>query len=84
MFGEYGLYYDEKFFACICDNQLFVKITDKGYNILKNPETAPPYSGAKPYFLISDIDNKNLLQSLTVATCDALPVPKPKKSVTIN
>ena len=79
MFGEYGLYHDEKFFACICENQLFVKITDEGYRVLKNPETAPPYNGSRPYFLISDIDNKELLQALTIATCDALPVPKPKK-----
>ena len=79
MFGEYGLYHDEKFFACICDNQLFVKITDEGYSVLKNPETAPPYNGAKPYFLIADIDNKELLQALTIATCNALPVPKPRK-----
>ena len=27
MFGEYGLYFQGKYFACVCDNQLFVKVT---------------------------------------------------------
>ncbi|MFR5876213.1 MAG: TfoX/Sxy family protein [Eubacterium sp.] len=30
MFGEYGMYCDGKIFALICDNQLFIKITEKG------------------------------------------------------
>ena len=28
MFGEYGLYCGGKFFAMVCDDRLFVKITD--------------------------------------------------------
>ena len=27
MFGEYGFYCDGKFFAVVCDDQLFIKIT---------------------------------------------------------
>ena len=30
MFGEYGLYCDDIFFAVICDDQLFIKITPAG------------------------------------------------------
>lgn len=30
MFGEYGIYCDGKFFALICNDQLFVKITEAG------------------------------------------------------
>ena len=30
MFGEYGMYCDGKIFALICDDQFFVKITQKG------------------------------------------------------
>ena len=30
MFGEYGIYCDGKLFALICDNQLFIKITEAG------------------------------------------------------
>lgn len=79
MFGEYGFYCDGKFFACACDNQFFVKITDEGLRLMQNPETAPPYEGAKPYLLISDLDNQELLKELTIVTCRALPEPRPKK-----
>ncbi len=78
MFGEYGFYCDDKFFAVVCDNQLFVKITDGGKRVLEDPVTAPPYQGAKPYFLISDLEDRELLTSLIIATCSDLPEPKPK------
>lgn len=78
MFGEYGVYCDGKYFACICDNQFFIKVTDAGQKIVRNPEMAPPYSGAKPCFLISELDDKELLCQLTDATCKALPETKPK------
>lgn len=79
MFGEYGFYCNGKFFACVCDNQLFVKITEGGRKVLQNPATAPPYEGAKPYFLVAELDDRELLRNLTIATCDDLPEPKPKK-----
>lgn len=79
MFGEYGIYCDGKFFASVCDNQLFVKITDQGQEVLPNPETASPYAGAKPCFLITELEDKELLCRLAAATCRALPQPKPKK-----
>ena len=79
MFGEYGLYCDGKFFATICDNQLFVKVTNQGQEIIKNPEMASPYQGAKPSFLITELDDKEFLCRLTTATCKALPSPKAKR-----
>ena len=79
MFGEYGLYCDGKFFAMICDNQLFVKITDRGRNRFPDLPEAAPYPGAKPHFLVENVDNRELLTALTTATCQALPMPKPKK-----
>lgn len=79
MFGEYGMYCDGKIFALICDNQLFVKITEAGRQMAQDLETAPPYQGAKPYFLIDDIDNRAFLNELVTATCGELPAPKPKK-----
>lgn len=79
MFGEYGMYCDGKIFALVCDNQLFVKITEAGRQMAPNLETAPPYQGAKPYFLIDDIDNRAFLNELVTATCGELPAPKPKK-----
>lgn len=79
MFGEYGFHCDGKYFACICDNQFFVKITEAGKALLPNCETAIPHEGAKPYFLISEFDDKDLLVNLIHKTCAKLPMPKPKK-----
>ena len=33
MFGEYGVYCNGKIFAVICDNQLFIKITEAGRKV---------------------------------------------------
>ena len=79
MFGEYGMYCDGKIFALICDNQLFIKITDVGRQLATELETAPPYDGAKDYFLIENIDDRDFLTSFVMETCKELPMPKPKK-----
>jgi len=54
MFGEYGIYADEKLFGLICDNKLFVKPTISGRAFIGNVVEAPPYEGAKPSFLIEE------------------------------
>lgn len=79
MFGEYGVYCDGKIFALVCDDQLFIKITDAGRKLCPELREAAPYEGAKNYFLIEDVDNRHTLVSLITATCAALPEPTPKK-----
>ncbi len=39
----------------------------------------PPYEGAKPYFKIDEIDDRELLETAAKATYDELPEPKLKK-----
>lgn len=78
MFGEYGWYCDGKFMGVICDDQLFVKITLATEKAFPDIPKAPPYDGAKKYFLIEDIDNRELLTKLAWATYEALLEPKPK------
>lgn len=80
MFGEYGLYCEGKIFALVCNDQLFIKITEAGRRLYPNLLEAPPYDGAKNYFQIEDVDNRAMLTALTQATCEELPVPKPKKA----
>lgn len=75
MFGEYGLYCDRKFFGLVCDNQLFVKITDPGLNLCPEQETASPYPGARPHFLITELDDDRALSSLIRETCSVLSAP---------
>lgn len=79
MFGEYGWYCNGKFLGVICDDQLFVKITAEAQRIFPALPKAPPYEGAKAYFLIEDIDNRELLTELTRVTFAALPEPKKRK-----
>lgn len=79
MFGEYGVYSRGKFFALVCDNQLFVKPTEAGRLVLGEPEMAPPYTGAKPHFLVSELEDRDLLTELAEKTCSELPEPKQKK-----
>jgi TfoX/Sxy family transcriptional regulator of competence genes len=80
MFGEYGVYLDGKVVALVCDNQLFVKPTKAGRKVLGEAKTAPPYPGAKDYFLIDDkLDDEELMSELIRVTAKELPAPKPKK-----
>lgn len=81
MFGEYGLYCNDKVVALICDDQLFIKPTEAGKAFLGEVELAPPYPGAKDYFLIPEDlwDEPGFLAELVRVTADALPMPKPKK-----
>lgn len=81
MFGEYALYCDEKVVALVCDDRLYVKPTDGGRNILKRPELAPPYPGAKDYFLIDDalIEDRDRLTALIRATASEIPTRIPRK-----
>ena len=79
MFGEYGVYCNGKIVALVCDNQLFVKPTEEGRKFIKNPVEAPPYPGAKMYFLIEDkIEDSDWLSSLIKITEKILPEPKKK------
>jgi TfoX/Sxy family transcriptional regulator of competence genes len=77
MFGEYGIYYDGKLVALFCDNQLFVKPTERGRGYIGEPVEAPPYPGAKPYFLIEDkIEDRDWVSGLIELTAQELPLPK--------
>lgn len=79
MFGEYGIYCDGKIVGVICDDQLFLKITEGGRRLCKDAVEAPPYEGAKPSFLIEDLEDREYLSQLVRATWKELPEPKPKK-----
>jgi TfoX/Sxy family transcriptional regulator of competence genes len=79
MFGDYGIYCDGKIFGLICDDQFFIKPTETVRSLLRNIELCPPYEGAKDYFLITDVDDRDYLALLVRETCKALPEPKPKK-----
>jgi len=81
MFGEYAIYCDEKVVAFVCDDQLFLKPTAAGKALIEVLEEAPPYPGAKMYYLISpdQWEDRDFMTKLIVATASELPLPKAKK-----
>ena len=79
MFGEYGLYCDGVFFAVLCDDQLFVKITPQGEAAFPDLPKAPPYPGARDSFLVEDVDDRERLTALVQITCDGLRQQPTKK-----
>jgi TfoX/Sxy family transcriptional regulator of competence genes len=79
MMGDYCIYCDGILFGLICDNNLFLKVSDAGRVLLKEIILRPPYDGAKDYFYISDVDDRDYLAGLIKATLPALPKPKPKR-----
>ena len=79
MFGDYGIYCDGKIFGLICDNGFYLKPTEAGRKLFRSEDLRPPYDGAKPYFYIEDVDDRDYLSDLVRATCADLPDPKPKK-----
>ncbi|MBP3255856.1 MAG: TfoX/Sxy family protein [Clostridia bacterium] len=70
MMGEFLLYYNNILFGGIYDDRLLVKKVDtnKKYNMKEQT----PYEGAKPMYLVDDIDNKELLQEIVIETCKGL------------
>ena len=79
MFGDYGIYCDGKIIGLICDDCFYLKPTDAVRPLLRSLDLRPPYDGAKDYFLIADVDDRDYLTAIVGATSKALPEPKPKK-----
>ena len=67
MMGEYLLYYNGLLFGGIYDDRLLIKIvnTNKKYNM----KESIPYDGAKPMYLVDDIENQELLKTIILDTC---------------
>jgi len=80
MFGEYGVYCDDKIVALICDDHLYIKPTNAARAYIGSPIEAPPYPGAKDYFLLEDqVDDADWLAGLIRASAKELPPPRKKK-----
>lgn len=70
MMGEYLLYYNGILFGGIYDDRLLVKTVDN--NKKYHMEEVIPYKNAKPMFLVDDIDNQELLESIVLDTYNGL------------
>ena len=81
MFGEYCLYLDDKPTAFLCDDQLYVKITEAGRALLARPVCGRPDPGARDHFLLrpDEWEDRQALCDLLAATSRALPMPRPRQ-----
>ena len=70
MMGEFLLYSNSVLFGGIYDNRLLVKIVSNNEQY-KMPESIP-YDGAKPMYLIEDVDDKEKLIEMIEATTRGL------------
>lgn len=70
MMGEYLLYYNGILFGGIYDDRFLVKkvIGNKKYNM----QESIPYQNAKPMYLVSDVDNSELLKDIVLDTYESL------------
>ena len=74
MMGEYLLYYNNILFGGIYDDRLLVKIVDS--NKKYNMQESIPYDGAKPMYLVDEVDNQELLKEIVIETSNGLLVKR--------
>ena len=70
MMGEFLLYADGVLFGGIYDDRLLVKKTDGNAEL--GLSEALPYEGAKPMYLVDEVDDKNKLKEIVEATAESL------------
>ena len=78
MMGDYCIYCNGVLFGLICDNNLYVKVTEAGEAVLEEVELRPPYDGAKDYFFVGNGDDRDYLEDIIKATRPELLSPKAK------
>ena len=76
MMGEYLLYYNTILFGGIYNSRLLVKMVES--NQKYNMKEEIPYKGAKPMYMIEDMDNRELIKDIVMDTCKDLPIKKKK------
>ncbi|MDD2858049.1 MAG: TfoX/Sxy family protein [Candidatus Nanopelagicales bacterium] len=82
MFGEYGLYCGDTIIGLICDNTVFIKVTDAGSAFAGRIGRGAPYPGARDHLRISRarLRDTDWLEQLVDCTVAALPAAKPKRT----
>ena len=70
MMGEFLLYFKGILFGGIYDDRLLVKKTKTNatFGLLESI----PYEGARPMYLVENIDDKEYLKNLIISTCKDL------------
>ena len=81
MFGGYVVYLDGKVVGLVCDDTLYIKITEQGKAFVgEYYQEGTAYKGAETSMLIDDerIEDREWLGELVRITADNLSLPKQK------
>ncbi|MGN0771523.1 MAG: TfoX/Sxy family protein [Christensenellales bacterium] len=70
MMGEYILYKDGIYFGGVFDDRLLVKTVRE--NEKYGMERQLPYDGAKPMYMVDDLDDRQKLAQIVQDTCSGL------------
>ena len=78
MFGDYCLYCDGKPVGLICDDYLYLKPLKQLEPLLHegDRQMRPPYDGAKPYYVITDVDDRDYVSLIVKIAADSLPAKR--------
>lgn len=82
MFGEYALYTSGKVVGLVCNDVLFIKITEQGKDFAGDLfQEGIPFPGAKSWFKIESdlLENHEWLCELVAITAEFAPETKKKK-----
>ena len=72
MMGDYCIYCNGILFGLICDNNLYIKMTDAGEAVLEEVVLRPPYPSARDHFYITNVDDRDYLEDIIRATLPEL------------
>jgi len=80
MFGEYALYADGKVAGLICEDLLHVKVVPASKELETICEKGPPYPGAKPYYIVEEVQLStiNNLPGILISVANSTPEKKKK------
>lgn len=85
MFGEYGLYCDEKVVGFTAGGELYLKVTSAAGELFARTQTVPMFAGSKDYRRVPPdaLADRDWLRAAVQATADALPVPTPRRGTAL-
>ena len=78
MMGDYCIYCNGVLFGLICDNNLYIKMTDAGEAVLDEVVLRPPYPSARDHFYITNVDDRDYLEDIIRATLPELMTSESK------
>lgn len=77
MMGEYLIYCDGTYFGGIYDDRFMLKQTEK--NTRFGLKSTIPYDGAKPMYLVKDLNDAALLSDIVLTTVQSLKTAAQKR-----